>query len=107
MGWRVQKYPSIFTAEGKHRFRLWLLRRVGGTRAGRWALAKSYRYDDPVLEREIFGVSFPNPIGISAGFDVDGRLYRQLKALGWGFVEIGTLTPKPQNGNARPRLFRL
>lgn len=107
MGRRVQKYPSIFTAEGKHRLRLWLLRRVGASNAGRWLLSNFYRYDDPVLEREIFGVSFPNPIGISAGFDVDGRLYRQLKALGWGFVEIGTLTPKPQNGNARPRLFRL
>lgn len=93
--------------EGKHRFRLWVLGRVGSSRFGRWLLAKCYSYEDSVLEREIFGVSFPNPVGIAAGFDVDGRHYRQLRALGWGFVEIGTLTPKPQTGNARPRFFRL
>lgn len=84
-----------------------MLNRAGATRFRRWLLAKCYSYDDPILERDIFGVSFPNPIGIAAGLDVNGRNYRQFRALGWGFVEIGTLTPKPQSGNARPRLFRL
>ncbi len=97
----------LFSAEGIHRFSLWLISFVGGSRFGRYLLRAAFAYKDPILERDIFGVSFPNPVGIAAGFDKNGRIYRQLMAMGWGFVEIGTLTPRPQAGNARPRLFRL
>lgn len=66
-----------------------------------------FRIEDPKLEREIFGLKFPNPVGLAAGFDKDAKLFRELSTLGFGFIEIGTVTPKPQIGNATPRLFRL
>ncbi len=62
---------------------------------------------DPVLETEVAGLRFPNPIGLAAGFDKDARLPAQMLGFGFGFVEVGTLTPLPQAGNHRPRLFRL
>lgn len=62
---------------------------------------------DKRLEREVFGIKFPNPIGLAAGFDKDAMLYKELSNLGFGFVEIGTLTPKAQEGNPKKRLFRL
>jgi dihydroorotate dehydrogenase len=58
-------------------------------------------------EKEVMGLHFKNPIGLAAGFDKDAKLYNELSAFGFGFIEIGTLTPKPQAGNAKPRLFRL
>nr|WP_262921716.1 quinone-dependent dihydroorotate dehydrogenase [Pontibacter ruber] len=75
-------------------------------------LAKSigrsmFQVQDPRLERELFGLKFPNPVGLAAGFDKDAKLVDELAELGFGFVEIGTLTPKPQEGNPKPRLFRL
>lgn len=59
------------------------------------------------LSREVFGLHFKNPVGIAAGFDKQARMYNQLANLGFGFVEIGTVTPRPQPGNPKPRLFRL
>ena len=59
------------------------------------------------LNREAFGVSFKNPVGLGAGFDKNAKYLRELEALGFGFVEIGTVTPLPQIGNDKPRLFRL
>lgn len=66
-----------------------------------------YQISDPRLERELFGLRFKNPVGLAAGFDKDARWFNQLANLGFGFIEIGTLTPKPQAGNPQPRLFRL
>lgn len=66
-----------------------------------------FRYEDPRLERKLFGLTFKNPVGLAAGFDKDARLVDVLGDLGFGFVEIGTLTPKGQPGNEKPRLFRL
>lgn len=66
-----------------------------------------YKLENPKLERELFGLKFPNPIGLAAGFDKDAKLYKELSNLGFGFIEIGTVTPKPQDGNEKPRLFRL
>lgn len=63
--------------------------------------------DDPALATRAFGMRFSNPIGIAAGFDKDARVVRPLAQLGFGFVEAGTVTPRPQQGNPRPRLFRL
>lgn len=59
------------------------------------------------LRREVFGLSFANPVGLAAGFDKDGKLYEELANYGFGFIEVGTVTPKPQAGNELPRLFRL
>lgn len=66
-----------------------------------------YAVKDKRLEREVFGLKFPNPVGLAAGFDKDARLYQELSDLGFGFIEIGTVTPLAQEGNARKRLFRL
>ncbi len=66
-----------------------------------------YDFQHPSLEREVFGLKFKNPVGLAAGFDKDARLYNELGNLGFGFIEIGTLTPKAQPGNDKPRLFRL
>ena len=68
---------------------------------------KSYHFSHPKLEREVFGIRFPNPVGLAAGFDKNGVLVRELADLGFGFIEIGTITPLPQAGNPKPRLFRL
>lgn len=62
---------------------------------------------DPRLETRFAGLAFPSPIGLAAGFDKDARVWRQMLGLGFGFVEVGTLTPRPQSGNPRPRIFRL
>ena len=79
----------------RRRFSLGLLRTVAGTRR------------DPRLERTVFGVRFSNPIGLAAGFDKDGVALSAWEALGFGFVEVGTLTAHAQPGNPRPRIFRV
>src|SRR4051812_25729438 len=63
--------------------------------------------DDPILATRVWGRAFPNPVGLAAGFDKDARAPDALLSLGFGFVEIGSVTPRPQEGNPRPRLFRL
>lgn len=80
-----------------------LLKVPGGAAALRsWSSPKS-----EALHLRLFGLDFPNPIGLAAGFDKDGRYYRAMRHLGFGFIEIGTVTPRPQPGNPKPRLFRL
>jgi dihydroorotate dehydrogenase len=75
---------------------------------GTAALMRSlYDFQHPSLEREVFGLRFRNPVGLAAGLDKNAELTRELGALGFGFVEIGTVTPRPQPGNPPPRLFRL
>ncbi len=66
-----------------------------------------YVVEDPGLVREVFGLKFKNPVGLAAGFDKNAGLYNELSHFGFGFIEIGTLTPKPQPGNPKKRLFRL
>lgn len=66
-----------------------------------------YTVNDPQLEREVFGLTFKNPVGLAAGFDKDAKLYQELSNFGFGFIEIGTLTPVGQDGNPKKRLFRL
>jgi dihydroorotate dehydrogenase len=61
----------------------------------------------PALETTVAGLAFPNPVGLAAGFDKDAEVPEQMLNLGFGFVEVGTLTPRPQDGNSKPRLFRL
>jgi len=66
-----------------------------------------YRYSSPSLEREVIGIKFPNPVGMAAGFDKNGELYNQLSDFGFGFIEIGSVTPVEQPGNSKPRVFRI
>lgn len=70
-------------------------------------ISNNFTFDHPKLEKEIFGLHFKNPVGLGAGFDKNATHLRELEALGFGFVEIGTVTPKGQPGNDKPRVFRL
>jgi len=72
-----------------------------------WFCRLRYNINDIRLEREVFGIKFKNPVGLAAGFDKDAKLYNELGNFGFGFIEIGTVTPLPQDGNTQPRLFRL
>ena len=72
------------------------------------SIARSaYKIKDQALKRDILGLKFDNPVGLAAGFDKDAKMIDLLEPFGFGSIEIGTLTPKPQTGNAKPRLFRL
>jgi dihydroorotate dehydrogenase len=72
-----------------------------------WTWRLLFMVKDTRLEREVFGLKFENPVGLAAGFDKDAKLFDELGAFGFGFVEIGTVTPLPQEGNPKPRLFRV
>ncbi len=69
-------------------------------------LQEKYLVSDPILEQTIFGKKFENPLGLAAGFDKNATMVKTLHALGFGHIEVGTITPKPQSGNPKPRLFR-
>ena len=73
----------------------------------RKALAKEFQFHDPIIAKDLFGLHFPNPVGLGAGFDKNAEHLDALEMLGFGFVEIGTVTPKAQAGNPQPRLFRI
>ena len=83
------------------------LRAATATGASRRALTRLLAPHDPVLASTVFGVDFPGPLGLAAGFDKDGLGLDTWGALGFGYAEIGTVTPRPQPGNPPPRLFRL
>jgi dihydroorotate dehydrogenase len=75
---------------------------------GRFMTDRAARRPDPaILAQRLWGLNFPNPVGLAAGFDKDARVPGAMRGFGFGFVEIGTLTPRPQPGNPKPRLFRL
>lgn len=97
----------VFGEERAQRLAVALLRLIDRLPCTKWVLHKIYAVEDPSLEREVFGMRFKNPVGMAAGLDRNGEIFRTLDALGFGFVEIGTVTPLPQQGNPRPRVFRL
>jgi len=72
-----------------------------------WLFRKIYSYQNSSLEKELFGIKFKNPVGLAAGFDKNGKYIKEMSNLGFGFIEIGTITPKPQPGNPKKRLFRV
>ncbi|MFP4438042.1 MAG: quinone-dependent dihydroorotate dehydrogenase [Chloroflexaceae bacterium] len=94
-------------AEVAHERAMRLLAALSGMPPLLAALRRVWAVPDHALEREVFGVRFPNPLGLAAGFDKDGQALPAWAALGFGFVEVGTVTWHAQPGNPRPRLFRL
>ncbi len=97
----------LFSPESIHHVTFKILKFIGYV-PGALVLARAwFVIKNQKLERKIAGLTFPNPVGLAAGFDKDALLIDELAALGFGFIEIGTLTPKPQPGNEKPRLFRL
>jgi dihydroorotate dehydrogenase len=100
--------PILFKIDPEkvHYFTFSLIRFLN--RLGFGGLFRSiYQIKNQKLERTVFGLKFPNPVGLAAGFDKDAKLYKELSNFGFGFIEIGTVTPKPQEGNPKKRLFRL
>jgi dihydroorotate dehydrogenase len=96
----------LFDPEKIHHVSFRLIRWVHAIGLGP-VIRRYYHLNHPGLKREVFGLTFPNPVGLAAGFDKDALAYRELANFGFGFIEIGTVTPKPQEGNPKKRLFRL
>jgi dihydroorotate dehydrogenase len=101
--------PLLFSldAERAHRLSMRIFSRAMRVAPLRRATGRLFRCDDPRLRVRRFGIDFPSPVGLGAGFDKDAEYVDALWALGFGFIEAGTLTAQPQPGNPRPRLFRL
>ena len=97
----------LFDPEKVHYFVFGVLKKIHLIPGVAKLLRASYKINHTSLERKVFGLTFPNPVGMAAGFDKDAKLYKELSNFGFGFIEIGTLTPKPQAGNPKKRLFRL
>lgn len=92
--------------ERAHHLALTALQITGNIGVLRWLLTRYTKTDSPGLEREVFGLTFPNPIGLAAGFDKNGAAARGLATLGFGHIELGTITSLTQPGNPRPRIWR-
>ena len=97
----------LFPPEGVHHLTMNLLKWVSSIPFIRSIIRQSFSVSDPRLGKRVFGLWFRNPVGLGAGFDKNARWLSELELLGFGFIEIGTVTPLPQAGNDRPRLFRL
>lgn len=96
-----------FDAEKVHYFVMSLLNKIHGFALTRFLFRSTYVLADPKLETTFLGLKFPNPVGLAAGFDKNAQNIDALADCGFGFIEIGTVTPKAQPGNDKPRLFRL
>ena len=101
--------PLLFSLDPEwvHYLTLNALRLINKIPLTSWLLRKIYSYENPSLEKELFGIKFKNPVGLAAGFDKNGKYISELSNLGFGFIEIGTITPRPQPGNPKKRLFRV
>ena len=96
-----------FDPEWVHYFTLNTLKFLNKIPFSSWLFRKIYSYQNSSLEKELFGIKFKNPVGLAAGFDKNGKYIKEMSNLGFGFIEIGTITPKPQPGNPKKRLFRV
>ncbi len=96
-----------FDAEAVHHFSMNTFKTVNKSGWIHQFLCSQFQYSHPSLQKTLFGIKFPNPVGLGAGFDKNALYLSELEILGFGFIEIGTVTPLPQEGNEKPRLFRL
>jgi len=103
----ARKLLFAFDPEDVHYFSMNALKTASSIPLTRNIIQQSFQYEHPSLHKNIFGLTFKNPVGLGAGFDKNALYLRELETLGFGFVEIGTVTPKAQPGNDKPRLFRL
>ena len=103
----VQPLLFLFDPEKVHYFTFSIIKWVSYLPGVSFLIRALYQVNHPNLEREVFGLKFPNPVGLAAGFDKNVVLFKELSNFGFGFIEIGTLTPKGQEGNPKKRLFRL
>lgn len=103
----VRPLLFLFDPEVIHHFSFTSLRLLNKVPGISSLSRKRYKPQHPALKRELFGLTFENPVGMAAGFDKNATAFKEFSDLGFGFIEIGTLTPKPQDGNPKKRLFRL
>ena len=103
----LRNFLFLFGPEGVHYFSMDLLKKFCRSSFIKNSIQKKFIPKGNNLQRSFFGLEFSNPVGLAAGFDKNAKYLRELAALGFGFVEIGTVTPLPQTGNPRPRLFRI
>ena len=96
-----------FNPETAHQMTMKGLRILSHIPLGRNIVRMIFKREHPDLSREVFGIKFPNPVGLAGGLDKNGECYNELSDFGFGFVEIGSLTVRPQPGNPKPRLFRV
>ncbi len=101
--------PLLFalSIEQAQSLMVWVLRILGFIPGVKALLRMNFREESESLEREVFGLKFKNPIGLAPGFDTNAEIIDEVEALGFGFVEVGAITPQPQVGNPKPRLFAL
>ena len=97
----------LFPPEKAHHITLFFLKFILAIPFVRSIYRNYYQVKDKRLERNLFGLTFPNPVGLAAGFDKDGKHFKAMSSLGFGFIELGTITPVGQIGNPQPRLFRV
>ncbi len=103
----IRPFLFCFDPETVHHFSFRIIKWIHYIPFAGSVLRWRYAVKNPRLERQVFGLKFNNPVGLAAGFDKDAKLFRELSNFGFGFIEIGTLTPKGQAGNPKRRLFRL
>lgn len=103
----IKKLLFLLPPEKAHHFVMNMLSFIAFIPGGKVLLRKWFCFDHPSLEKTFLGLPFPNPVGLAAGFDKDAKYVDLLDCLGFGFIEIGTVTPLAQPGNEKPRLFRL
>ena len=103
----VRFFLFLFNPEFIHHVTFKIIKIVAMIPGAMWLWRVIFKVNEVGLEREVFGLKFDNPVGLAAGFDKDAKIFDELASFGFGFVEIGTVTPLSQNGNPKPRLFRL
>lgn len=103
----IRGFLFLLRPESAHNISFIFIKFLMFTSIDRWIWSKIYSFKHPKLNREVFGLKFQNPVGLAAGFDKDAKLFHQLETFGFGFIEIGTVTPLRQDGSPKPRLFRL
>lgn len=103
----IKKILFLFDPEKIHYFTAYWINVAYKIPFLKKGIANKFKVENQSLETTVFGLKFKNPVGLAAGFDKNAEMYKQLEMFGFGFIEIGTVTPKPQDGNEKPRLFRL
>lgn len=103
----IKRIFFLFDPEKIHHVTFKLIKFTLGIPGVKSLWKRWYVVENQKLNRELFGLTFKNPVGLAAGFDKNGKLFNELEYCGFGFIEVGTVTPKPQEGNPKKRLFRL
>ena len=103
----VRSFLFLFDSEVIHKISTKLIKLYNLIPFSSKLLRNSYLISDKNLEKEVFGIKFSNPVGLAAGFDKNASFYNDFRNFGFGFIEIGTVTPLPQKGNPKKRMFRL